>query len=93
MSRDTVISAVGLLLAALLGASVVTCADLREREPQTVVETRVDTLVVRDTVTAYKPVPVNVYVVDTLYVPVPVPDRIRCRVPGGKKHAIITLYV
>lgn len=38
--------------------------------PEVVVQ--VDTLVVHDTVTAYKPVPFNVYVVDTLYVPVKV---------------------
>ena len=40
-----------------------------------IVETRTDTLVIRDTVTAYKPVPFNVYVVDTLYVPVTVHER------------------
>lgn len=38
--------------------------------PEVVVQ--VDTLVVHDTVTAYKPVPFNVYVVDTLFVPVKV---------------------
>ena len=38
--------------------------------PEVVVQ--VDTLVVHDTLTAYKPVPFNVYVVDTLYVPVKV---------------------
>lgn len=95
MSRDTIISAVGLLLAALLGASVVTCADLREREPQTVVETRVDTLVVRDTVTAYRPVPVNVYVVDTLYLPVEVPgqhDTVWAALPWEEKEYRDTSY-
>ena len=40
-------------------------------EPPEVV-VRVDTLVVHDTLTAYKPVPFNVYVVDTMYVPVKV---------------------
>ena len=44
----------------------------RNKTPQTVVETRVDTLVVYDTITAYKPVPFNVYVVDTMWVPVTV---------------------
>lgn len=43
----------------------------RDTPPVPVVETRVDTLYVYDTVTAWKPVPFNVYVVDTLYVPVP----------------------
>lgn len=43
--------------------------------PEPVIETVTDTLVVYDTVTAYKPVPFNVYVVDTLFVPVPVPGR------------------
>ena len=44
----------------------------RHTEPVTVVETKVDTLVVRDTITAYKPTPVNVYVVDTLWYEVPI---------------------
>lgn len=38
--------------------------------PEVVVQ--VDTLVVHDTIHTYKPVPFNVYVVDTLYVPVKV---------------------
>lgn len=44
----------------------------RKKPPQTVVKTQTDTLYIRDTITAYKPVPFNVYVVDTLFVPVPV---------------------
>lgn len=47
----------------------------RSKPPQTVVETRVDTLVVYDTITAYKPVPFNVYVVDTMWVPVTVHEH------------------
>lgn len=47
----------------------------RNKTPQTVVETRVDTLVVYDTITAYKPVPFNVYVVDTMWVPVTVHEH------------------
>lgn len=41
--------------------------------PEVVVQ--VDTIVIRDTVTAYKPVPFNVYVVDTMWVPVTVHER------------------
>lgn len=40
--------------------------------PTIVVKTVRDTLVVHDTITAYKPVPFNVYVVDTMWVPVTV---------------------
>lgn len=44
-----------------------------ETGPEPVIETRVDTLIVRDTIVAYKPVPVEVRVTDTVYVEVPVP--------------------
>lgn len=47
----------------------------RTRPPVTVVETIRDTLVVYDTITAYKPVPFNVYVVDTMWVPVTVHEH------------------
>jgi len=62
-------------IAAVLAAFVAVCADRcygPRPEPETVIETQVDTLVIRDTITAYKPVPYNVYVVDTMYVPVTV---------------------
>ena len=51
--------------------------DLHKRDtgPQVVVKTVRDTIVIRDTITAYKPVPFNVYVVDTMWVPVTVHDR------------------
>ena len=59
----------------------------RNKTPQTVVETRVDTLVVYDTITAYKPVPFNVYVVDTMWVPVTVHehDTIWAQLPREQK--------
>lgn len=44
----------------------------RYKGPETVIKIERDTLYIYDTITAYKPVPFNVYVVDTLYVPVPV---------------------
>lgn len=76
--KDTIISATRMLVAVAIGASVVYLID-RARElhtgPETVVIERVDTLVLRDTITAYRPVPYNVYVVDTLYVPVEVPGQ------------------
>lgn len=67
----------------------------RNRTPQTVVETRVDTLVVHDTITAYKPVPFNVYVVDTLYIPVAVPgqhDTVWAALPWEEKEYRDTSY-
>ena len=48
----------------------------RYEPPETVVETRTDTLHVYDTITAYKPVPFNVYVVDTMYVSVGVVNQV-----------------
>ena len=47
----------------------------RYEQPEPVVETRTDTLYVYDTITAYKPVPFNVYVVDTMWVPVTVHEH------------------
>lgn len=67
----------------------------RNKTPQTVVETRVDTLVVYDTITAYKPVPFNVYVVDTLYIPVAVPgqhDTVWAALPWEEKEYRDTSY-
>lgn len=55
----------------------------------TVVQVRVDTLV------AYKPVPYNVYVVDTLYVPVAVPgqhDTVWAALPWEEKEYRDTAY-
>lgn len=40
--------------------------------PEKIIERVTDTLVVRDTVVAYKPVPYNVYVVDTIWYEVPI---------------------
>lgn len=81
------------LITALIAASAAVCAYRCHQEPtagpETVIETRVDTLVVRDTIRAYKPVPFNVYVVDTLYVPVPVPggrDTVWAELPREAKE-------
>lgn len=47
----------------------------RDTRPTTVVKTVRDTIILRDTITAYKPVPFNVYVVDTMWVPVTVHEH------------------
>ena len=63
------------VLAVLMVVSgVLLWSDLHRRDttPTTVVKTVRDTLVIHDTITAYKPVPFNVYVVDTMWVPVTV---------------------
>ena len=59
----------------------------RNKTPQTVVETVRDTIIVRDTITAYKPVPFNVYVVDTMWVPVTVnkTDTVWAQLPRTAK--------
>lgn len=55
-------------------SGVLLWSDLHRRDtrPTTVVKTVRDTIILRDTITAYKPVPFNVYVVDTMWVPVTV---------------------
>lgn len=75
--KDRLTDLLWFLIAAVIGAAVALWADRRNptEGPATVVITQIDTLVVRDTITAYKPVPFNVYVVDTMYVPVPVPGK------------------
>ena len=64
-------------------------SDLRRRDttPQTIVKTVRDTIIVRDTITAYKPVPFNVYVVDTMWVPVTVSktDTVWAQLPRTAK--------
>lgn len=64
-------------------------SDLRRRNatPQTVVKTVRDTLYIHDTITAYKPVPFNVYVVDTMWVPVTVnkTDTVWAQLPRTAK--------
>lgn len=83
---------------AALAAVVCVCADRRHGRnaaPQTVIETKVDTLYLRDTITAYKPVPFNVYVVDTLYIPVEVPgqhDTVWAALPWEEKEYRDTSY-
>ena len=81
------------VIASVISATVACCAMKchggHDTPPEKVVETRVDTLVVRDTIRAYKPVPFNVYVVDTLYVPVPIPggrDTVWAQLPREAKE-------
>lgn len=58
-------------------SGVLLWSDLHRRDtrPTTVVKTVRDTIILRDTITAYKPVPFNVYVVDTMWVPVTVHEH------------------
>lgn len=96
--KETLHRIIRTVAVAALAAVVCVCADRRygrDTEPQTVVETRVDTLTVHDTITAYKPVPFNVYVVDTLYVPVEVPgqhDTVWAALPWEEKEYRDTSY-
>ena len=78
------------VLAVLMVVSgVLLWSDLHRRDtrPQTVVKTVRDTIIIRDTITAYKPVPFNVYVVDTLWVPVTVSktDTVWAQLPRTAK--------
>lgn len=78
------------VLAVLMVVSgVLLWSDLHRRDtrPQTIVKTVRDTLVIHDTITAYKPVPVNVYVVDTMWVPVTVSrtDTVWAQLPRTAK--------
>lgn len=89
--RDRLGDILQTVIAALIAACVAVCAYRCHYEPQEgpepVVETRVDTLVVHDTLIVYKPVPFNVYVVDTLYYPVPVSktDTVWAQLPMEEK--------
>ena len=78
------------VLAVLMVVSgIMLWSDLRRRDtkPQTVVKTVRDTLYIHDTITAYKPVPFNVYVVDTMWVPVTVSktDTVWAQLPRTAK--------
>lgn len=78
------------VLAVLMVVSgVLLWSDLHRRDttPTTVVKTVRDTLVIHDTITAYKPVPFNVYVVDTMWVPVTVnkTDTVWAQLPRTAK--------
>lgn len=97
--RDRLGDILQTVITALIAASAAVCAYRCHQEPQagpqTIVETRVDTLVVRDTVTAYKPVPVNVYVMDTLYIPMEIPgqhDTVWAALPWEEKEYRDTSY-
>lgn len=78
------------VLAVLMVVSgVLLWSDLHRRDttPTTVVKTVRDTIIIRDTITAYKPVPFNVYVVDTMWVPVTVnkTDTVWAQLPRTAK--------
>lgn len=78
------------VLAVLMVVSgIMLWSDLHRRTtpPTIVVKTVRDTLVVHDTITAYKPVPFNVYVVDTMWVPVTVSktDTVWAQLPRTAK--------
>ena len=70
-------------------SGVLLWSDLHRRTttPTIVVKTVRDTLVIHDTITAYKPVPFNVYVVDTMWVPVTVSktDTVWAQLPSTAK--------
>ena len=70
-------------------SGVLLWSDLHRRTttPTIVVKTVRDTLVIHDTITAYKPVPFNVYVVDTMWVPVTVSktDTVWAQLPRTAK--------
>lgn len=78
------------VLAVLMVVSgVLLWSDLHRRDtrPTIVVKTVRDTIIIRDTITAYKPVPFNVYVVDTMWVPVTVnkTDTVWAQLPRTAK--------
>lgn len=78
------------VLAVLMVVSgIMLWSDLHRRTtpPTIVVKTVRDTIILRDTITAYKPVPFNVYVVDTLWVPVTVSktDTVWAQLPRTAK--------
>lgn len=78
------------VLAVLMVVSgIMLWSDLHRRTtpPTIVVKTVRDTIIIRDTITAYKPVPFNVYVVDTLWVPVTVSktDTVWAQLPRTAK--------
>lgn len=78
------------VLAVLMVVSgVLLWSDLHRHDtrPTTVVKTVRDTIIIRDTITAYKPVPFNVYVVDTMWVPVTVnrTDTVWAQLPRTAK--------
>ena len=78
------------VLAVLMVVSgVLLWSDLHRRDtrPTIVVKTVRDTITLHDTITAYKPVPFNVYVVDTMWVPVTVSktDTVWAQLPRTAK--------
>ena len=66
-----VLFAFGLAFAVVILADRKLC---RQKPPQIVVETRVDTLIYHDTLVTYKPKYITKRVIDTMYVPLPVED-------------------
>lgn len=91
MTRERLGDIAQVAIAAVISATVACCAIKCHGEPHTppVPDVKTDTVVMvhYDTITAYKPVPVNVYVVDTLYVPVTVSktDTVWAQLPKEEK--------
>lgn len=79
MTRERIGDILQVAVAAVISATVACCAMKCHGGTHTPPEpdVKTDTVVVyhTDTVTAYKPVPFNVYVVDTMWVPVTVHER------------------
>ena len=79
MTREDIASWAQFLLAAAISVTLAVCAMKchggAHTPPETVVKTDTVVVVHYDTITAYKPVPFNVYVVDTMWVPVTVHER------------------
>ena len=99
MTREDIASWVQFLLAAAIAGIAAYCAMKCHGDahtpPETVVKTDTVVVVHYDTITAYKPAPFNVYVVDTLYLPVAVPgqhDTVWAALPWEEKEYRDTSY-
>lgn len=79
MTRERLGDFMQVAIAAFISATVACCAMKchggHDTPPGTVVKTDTVVVVHYDTITAYKPVPFNVYVVDTMWVPVTVHEH------------------
>jgi len=91
MTRERLGDFMQVAIAAVISATVACCAMKchggNDTPPETVVKTDTVTVVHYDTITAYKPVPFNVYVVDTMWVPVTVHehDTVWAQLPREQK--------
>jgi hypothetical protein len=76
------------IIALAMGVSFFAALRFRYKGPETVVETRVDTLYLHDTIRVTQPVPVTVRVRDTIRIPVTVPgktDTVWAQLPREEK--------